>query len=93
MTETQMELQNVKQIAQETCLAGIVLEETHHLLQLASLNVEMEFEQDLKPVMTGFRHKTIRNVSLTVQILSSAGHAKEQLDQFPLVILFVEITE
>ena len=44
MTETQMELQNVKPIAQETRLAGIVLEETHQLLQIASLNAETRFK-------------------------------------------------
>ena len=54
MTVTLMELQNVKQIAQEMRLAGLVLEVPHQLLQLVSHHAKMASEQELKPVMTGF---------------------------------------
>jgi len=87
MTVTLTEHQNVMKIVLVTLLVGIVQEEAHQLLQIVSLSVEMAYELELKPVMTGFQHKTIRNASLIVLGQKTAGIVQEQLVHFQLVQL------
>jgi len=52
--ETQAVQTNAMDLVQEMCLAGIVQEAAQQLPLIVSLNAEMEFEQDLKHVMTAF---------------------------------------
>jgi len=91
MTVTLTEHQNVMKIVLETLLVGIVQEEAHQLLQIVSLSVEMAYELELKPVMTGLQLKITKSVSMIVLALKTAGIVQERLVHFQLVQLNAEI--
>ena len=91
MTVTLTEHQNVMKIVLVTLLVGIVQEEAHQLLQIVSLSVEMAYELELKPVMTGLQLKITKSVSMIVLALKTAGIVQERLVHFQLVQLNAEI--